>query len=492
VGSWDVAFWQANQWSLGGTASGGSPQPYDVRVDFAGVANNKARIYWVALRVKFRPPRNLVTPAVVTVGHPFLSSALQSLLNPNAEVSPYPRWNNQLERAMGLSFSGARFNYTGSFYANVKGYAEGTIFRVYQHIFAGTILLHTGKSPYDHDQLPFVFCVYDRDEHGDPYSMVEGLKDLQKEVNFRRSKMLAELNNPQLLVDPSILATMGLDVDSVQDHASKPGAVWVGSPGGVQWLTRMDIASQQFNLMQDSKSEIQATSGANDDLMGYNSSSRSGKAKELVMGQGQMQMRPAEANYRSAFKRLGEITLQLIQQYHQDEWLVRVTDDIGQDSWVEINKVEFDPQTGSSRKINDITSARMQVEVDVMPWTPTLRARSTEFLMSMAHNETDPYVRRSLERAAIMVSDMPDKAKILKIFDEQAQQQAQQAEQQGQMQQAQMQAEQQREQLDSAMKAQKTQAEVKKMEHDMQMDELEAQMKLALPVLPTDGGTPFG
>lgn len=367
----------------------------------------------------------------------------------------------------------------------VLGYAEGTVYKVYQHIFAGELLLKTGESPYEHDQLPFVFVVYDRDLEGDPFSMVETLKDMQREVNYRRSKMLSELNNPQLLVDPSLLATMGLDVDSVQAHAAKPGAVWVGAPGSLQWLTRMDIASQQFSLMQDSKAEIQATSGANDDLMGYDSSSRSGKAKELVMGQGQMQMRPAEANYRSAFKRLGEITLQLIQQYHKDEWMVRLTDEAGTDQWLTLNEERVDPQTGMSAKVNDITSARLQVEVDVMPWTPTLRARSTEFLMSMAHNETDPYVRRSLERAAIIVSDMPEKAKILKIFDEQAQQQAQAAEQQGQAQQQMAMGEQQIKDRDSQMKALKTQAEVQKMQHDMEMDELDAQMKLSMPVMPT-------
>lgn len=111
--------------------------------------------------------------------------------------------------------------------------------------------------------------------------------------------------------------------------------------------------------------------------------------------------------------------------------------------------------------------------------------------MSMAHNETDPFVRRSLERAAIIVSDMPEKAKILKIFDEQAEQQSQaqqaQMQQQGQMQEAELQMK----QTDTAMKAQKTQAEVAKMQHDMEMDELEAQMKMALPVLPTGGSGQF-
>lgn len=61
-GSWDSAWWTQN-WDFGGFASSAPDRTtIDVRVDFAGGATNKARIYWVALRVKYRPQRNLVTP----------------------------------------------------------------------------------------------------------------------------------------------------------------------------------------------------------------------------------------------------------------------------------------------------------------------------------------------------------------------------------------------------------------------------------------------
>jgi hypothetical protein len=55
--TWPTNYW-TQDWDFGGNAT-----IYDLRVDFVGaVANNKASIYWVALVVKYRPSRSVVTP----------------------------------------------------------------------------------------------------------------------------------------------------------------------------------------------------------------------------------------------------------------------------------------------------------------------------------------------------------------------------------------------------------------------------------------------
>ncbi len=306
----------------------------------------------------------------------------------------------------------------------VTAYYEDTVMRVRYSILAGDCLLHEAASPYKHDRLPFVPCWCDRDEHGDPVSMVESLKDPQREVNHRRSKALHDLNARPIRVSRETLSSTGIDVDEVAKHAQDPNAVWVGEPGTIDYLNRDDRTGAQLDLYRDAKDEIQSTSGANNSMMGYGSGADSGKAKEIEISQGQTMMRPTEANLRSFDRQMAELNLQLIQQAHNEEWTVRVRDELGRDKWMTINERSIDPETGMERKMNSLEGARFEIEIDAMPWTPTLRARNAEMIKDLASAEPDPLIRAALVKLALQVSDMPNKGEILDAFSAAAQQAA--------------------------------------------------------------------
>jgi hypothetical protein len=310
----------------------------------------------------------------------------------------------------------------------VTAYYEDTITRVKYSILAGECLLHEAPSPYKHDRLPFAPCWCDRDEHGDPVSMVESLKDPQREVNHRRSKALHDLNARPIRVSRETLNATGLDVDEVGKHAQDPNAVWIGEPGGVDYLNRDDRTGAQLDLYRDSKDEIQSTSGANDSMMGYQSSgSVSGKAQEIQISQGQTMMRPTESNLRAFDRQMAEMGLQLIQQAHTEEWTIRLRDEMGRDKWLTLNERSVDPETGMERVTNTLEGMRMEVEIDAMPWTPTLRARNAEMIKDLASSEGDPLLRVALVKLALQVSDMPGKGQILDIFNQAADQAQQMA-----------------------------------------------------------------
>ena len=175
-------------------------------------------------------------------------------------------------------------------------------------------------------------------------------------------------------------------------------------------------AFEQFQLMQDAKAEIQGVSGINDDLMGMDSSSRSGKAKQITMIQGATIQRPKEANLHLAHKMVGEIVLSLIQQVHTEEWIVRITDDAGADQLIPLNQPQVDPMTGQMRVMNDIVQARFDLAVQDSPWTPTQRDRAAEILTGLLEREQDPMMRQALQQAVIMVGEIPNKAKVLAII----------------------------------------------------------------------------
>lgn len=109
TGTWDANYYNASTWQFGTKTSTGGPVSWSV--DFAGAsASNKARIYWLALRVKYRPSRNLVTPAIYM---------------PYTGTSPN-KWNGNpaIQLAPQELYVPAVQFVSGQFYANLKGYLD--------------------------------------------------------------------------------------------------------------------------------------------------------------------------------------------------------------------------------------------------------------------------------------------------------------------------------------------------------------------------------
>lgn len=110
-GTWDATYAGGQTWQFGGTASG---TPVDIKCEFTGGAANKARVYWAVVRVKYRPQRNLVTPA-------YWDSRISppSNLNPSAQSLYYPFLAGQPTQ-----FRPAQLQSASQFFANLKGYKD--------------------------------------------------------------------------------------------------------------------------------------------------------------------------------------------------------------------------------------------------------------------------------------------------------------------------------------------------------------------------------
>lgn len=110
TGTWDTAYYNASTWQFGTKPSTGGQCCWSI--DFAGAsANNKARVYWVAIRVKYRPSRNLLTPAIIT-----------GQVSMQQERPFVPFLNTYLPN--GQYYTPPTLQQSGQFYANIKGYVD--------------------------------------------------------------------------------------------------------------------------------------------------------------------------------------------------------------------------------------------------------------------------------------------------------------------------------------------------------------------------------
>lgn len=101
VGTWSSSYW-TQAWDFGGSAN-----PWDIRVDFAGGTTNKAKILWCVLVVRYRPQRSVVTP---------LKSFYTYVLEPGYKAKRSRNYKRPV-----LNVIDPVYQLEGQFYGNFKG-----------------------------------------------------------------------------------------------------------------------------------------------------------------------------------------------------------------------------------------------------------------------------------------------------------------------------------------------------------------------------------
>lgn len=188
------------------------------------------------------------------------------------------------------------------------------------------------------------------DEHGEPvcdlvavsayvdrenrrYGVVKRHISPQDEINKRRSKAL------HLLTAQTIIAEKGAveSVKRARAEAAKPdGYIEVNPNMRFEFDKKMDLVSGQFQLLQESKNEIDS-SGVNPAL-GGDAQAPSGRAQEMLIQGGLAEMEKVFDGFKHWSWEIYRQVWYRIRQYWKDERWIRVTDDERNLRWVALNK----------------------------------------------------------------------------------------------------------------------------------------------------------
>lgn len=161
-----------------------------------------------------------------------------------------------------------------------------------------------------------------RDRDGDPYGLVRRYKDLQDEINKRRSKALHALTARRVIADKGAVP----NVDKARLEVQRPdGYIEVTPQMRFEVESSTDIGMSQFQLLQDAILALQST-GPNAALQG-DSGNISGRAKELDQQGGAIQIGALFDQIRHFQTRIARATWNRIKQFWTEETWIRVTDD---------------------------------------------------------------------------------------------------------------------------------------------------------------------
>jgi len=175
----------------------------------------------------------------------------------------------------------------------------------------------TGKK-----ECPLILQSMYVDREGNRYGVVKRYKDLQDEINKRRSKSLHLLSVNQATAEKGAVD----DVDKARKELARPDGFLEYTPGmKLEVRENTDLAEGQFKLLQQSIAAMGDT-GPNEALLGQ-SGEISGRAKQLDQAGGMVQLGVGPDSLRYWQTRVMKATWSRIKQFWTGEMWVRVTDD---------------------------------------------------------------------------------------------------------------------------------------------------------------------
>lgn len=343
-------------------------------------------------------------------------------------------------------------------------------------------------SPYvDEDGQPtcpivLMTAYIDRDNRR--FGVVKSMLSAQDEVNKRRSKLLHLLSVRQTSAVKGAVSVEHLKRELASpdghvevDPSMADSAREMGMPA-FQVLPTADMAAGQFNLLVESKDEIDKL-GPNASLIGQLQGQQSGRAIMAQQQAGLVELAPLYDSLRDWTLRCYRQMWMRIRQFWTEERWIRVTDEFEAPQFLAINQIVGYDEFGQPVMENAVAQMDLDIIVSDAPDYVTLRQEQFEQLTQMAQAGIQVPPELIIE-----ASDIRDKRRVIEAMQQAQQQaamaQAQAAEQQGMLEQAKIegdlvlkQAQAQKYEAD-AMKAQ---ASIPKIEAEGQGEQADALVK---------------
>ncbi len=407
------------------------------------------------------------------IGDTFDLFTSQSFTQPTETYDDKPRWFDRGRKRVQIL---EHYYKEGSTWNRVVfsrvGIIEGPAESVY-------IDSETGKK-----ECPLILQSMYVDKEGNRYGIVKRYKDLQDEINKRRSKSLHLLSVNQATAEKGAVE----DVEKTRKELARPDGFVEYTPGmKLEIRENADLAEGQFKLLQEAQMALSAT-GPNEALLGT-SGDISGRAKQLDQQGGIITLGVQGDNIRYWQKRVMIAAYNRMKQFWSSEQYIRITE--GENTkFMPVNSIypENHPHVQAGKKqpgdaMNVMADMEMDISIDEAPQVATVMQEDFQALTSLAGEGHVPIPPQALVEASglssatkkkvldAMSGKLPDGTEI----PPQMQQMLQQKEQQiSQITQAQQQKAQEQMQQEQALQQQTADAKLQMVQVKAAQDQLTA------------------
>lgn len=378
-----------------------------------------------------------------------------------------------------------------------------------------TIIREPKASPYKNDKgesvCPIELQCDFIDRNNNRYGYMERLKDVQDEINHRRSKALWMLSHKSVLAERGQFGDQAPEEVLAELSKGKSFIEYNMLPSGNPPVidSQQELGQSQIAFYQDAQQAMDSV-GINPELSGRTESAVSGRAFLARQQGGMIELGRIFARHSEWKTRVYRQIWCRIKQFWTEEKWVRVTNNdkamkfvglnipitriekmLEQKSKMDISdlrdrdpelvdqfiqqSIAEDPLMGQVvEKRNDVVEMEMDIIVEEAPETIVLQQEQFEILANLAGTRADPQMFKAL----VKLSFLPNKDEILDELEPDEGQAQAQAEAQAQAIQIQM-AEKMADIEEKQTKAQKNQAEIQEILSNIPLNEAKAKDELA-------------
>lgn len=232
-------------------------------------------------------------------------------------------------------------------------------------------------SPYRHGRFLLTpIYGYRRARDGMAYGSMRGMRDIQDDLNKRRSKALHALSSNRIVMDEGAVD----DIEDTRLEAARPDGIIVKA-FGKDLKFEKQTADYQGNLElaeQDSQL-IRNVGGVTNENLGRNTAAQSGIAIERKQDQGSLTTSEIFDNYLLAIRQAGKLRLSHIEQFWTEPKAVRIVGNRTPIEWLQVN--QFDPATGQI--LNDVTAREADFVVDTQDYRASIAQAALEQMFDL-------------------------------------------------------------------------------------------------------------
>lgn len=273
----------------------------------------------------------------------------------------------------GGPFSGKIFNQADPQHLQAKAEGLGRFYKTVK--FRMRLMICTKQapcldmaSPFRHNRFLMVpLWGYRRARDGLAYGAMRGMRDIQDDLNKRRSKALFALSVNRIVMDEGAVA--GDDIEDLRVEAARPDAIIVKKPNKelrfeknmADFQANLELAAQDSELMRNA-------GGVTNENLGRDTSAQSGIAIQRKQDQGGLTTSELFDNLLLAIKQAGKLRLSHIEQFYTEAKAIRIVGGRAPIEWIELNAE--DPLTG--QLLNDVTAREADFTVDTQDYNASL------------------------------------------------------------------------------------------------------------------------
>lgn len=265
--------------------------------------------------------------------------------------------------------------------------------------------MEDAPSPFRHNRFLLVpVWGYRRARDGMTYGSMRGMRDIQDDLNKRRSKALFALSSNRMTMEENAVD----DYEEARLEAARPDMMLIIKPGKKVTFEKpmndfqgnMEMAEQDSQLLRD-------VGGVTNENLGRDTRAISGIAIQRKQDQGSITTSELFDNYLMAINQAGRLRLSHIEQFWTEEKAVRIVGERRPIEWLEINK--FDPATGQI--LNDVTAREADFIVDTQDYRTTLAQGQLDQLFELLGKiaQFAPQVVMNVLDLVVETADIKDK-----------------------------------------------------------------------------------